>query len=141
MNKNEICTSRTGKCVSRWTDPTDATIYCIASDYNYTMVTGTQFNCKTVLWDQRKPDYVQVTISQPTNVSINVSINNFSNAFFQLYFIHLERMSSPVYSVSFDSCHLYGATDRTVVEVKFSGQSTFKNNYRAIMKYDSFRQN
>lgn len=103
---------RIGKCVSYWSDPTDATIYCISSDYNYTMVTGTQFNCKAVLWDQRKPQYVQ------------------------LYFMNLRRMSSPVYSVSFDSSHLYGATDQTVIEVKFSGQPNIKQNYREIMKYE-----
>ncbi|KAJ8684288.1 hypothetical protein QAD02_020080 [Eretmocerus hayati] len=105
---------RTGKCVSHWTDPTDATIYCIASDYNYTMVTGTQFNCKAVLWDQRKPQYIQ------------------------LYFMNLRRMSSPIYSVSFDSSHLYGATDQNVVEVKFTGEPNTKKNYREIMKYDNF---
>ncbi|XP_058803734.1 F-box/WD repeat-containing protein 4 [Phymastichus coffea] len=105
---------RSGRCVSYWTDPTDATIYSISSDYNNTMVTGTQFNCKAVLWDQRNPQYVQ------------------------LYFMHLQRMSSPIYSVSFDSSHLYGATDQNVVEVKFTGEPSIKKNYREIMKYGTF---
>ncbi|OXU29066.1 hypothetical protein TSAR_015181 [Trichomalopsis sarcophagae] len=104
---------RVNKCVGVWSDPTDATIYCISSDYNYTMVTGTQFNCKAVLWDQRRPQYVQ------------------------LYFMNLRRMSSPIYSVSFDSSHLYGATDQNVIEVKFSGEPNVKKNYREIMKYDA----
>ena len=49
--------------------------------------------------------------------------------------MNLRRMSSPVYGISFDSCHLYGATDQTVVEVKFSGQPNIKKNYREIMNY------
>ncbi|XP_014208190.1 F-box/WD repeat-containing protein 4 [Copidosoma floridanum] len=103
---------RTGNCVGCWSDPTDATVYSISSDYNYTMVTGTQFNCKAVLWDQRKTNYIQ------------------------LYFMNLRRLSSPVYSVSFDSCHLYGATDQNVVEVKFTGKPNVDKNYREIIKYE-----
>lgn len=53
-----IC--RAGKCVAQWPDPTDATTYCLATDYNNTIVTGTQFNCKAVLWDQRQTNFVQV---------------------------------------------------------------------------------
>lgn len=55
-----------------------------------------------------------------------------------MYFMNLRRLSSPVYSVSFDSCHLYGATDQTVVEVKFSGEPEVKKNYREIMNYRIF---
>jgi len=43
-------------------DPCDATLYCIASDNQYTMITGTQYNCLAILWDQRKTDFVQVLI-------------------------------------------------------------------------------
>lgn len=53
--------SRTGTCVYSWREPTDATLYCISSDYQYTMITGTKFNCKAVLWDQRQKNYVQVS--------------------------------------------------------------------------------
>lgn len=52
---------RTGTCVYSWPDPTDAAVYCLSSDYYYTMMTGTQFNCKAVLWDQRQKSYVQVS--------------------------------------------------------------------------------
>ncbi|XP_003699653.2 F-box/WD repeat-containing protein 4 [Megachile rotundata] len=103
---------RTGTCVYSWPDPTDATLYCISSDYQYTMITGTKFNCKAVLWDQRQRNYVQ------------------------LYFMNLRRMSSPVYSLSFDSTHLYGATDQHLVELKFSGYSYKECNYKEILKYE-----
>ncbi|XP_031843131.1 F-box/WD repeat-containing protein 4 [Nomia melanderi] len=106
---------RTGTCVSAWGDPTDATVYCISSDYYNTMITGTQSNCKAVLWDQRQKSYVQ------------------------LYFLSLNRMSSPVYCLSFDSSHLYGATDQHVVELTFSGYSYKQNNYREILRYDPIR--
>lgn len=54
---------RTGRCVCSWADPTDATLYCISSDHKYTMITGTQYNCLAVLWDQRQNDFVQVLIN------------------------------------------------------------------------------
>ncbi|XP_003487402.1 F-box/WD repeat-containing protein 4 [Bombus impatiens] len=103
---------RTGTCVYSWREPTDATLYCISSDYQYTMITGTKFNCKAVLWDQRQRNYVQI------------------------YFMNLRRMSSPTYSVSFDSTHLYGATDQHLVELNFSGYSYKKSNYKEILRYE-----
>lgn len=93
-----------------WTDPTDATVYCISTDYSYTMVSGTQYNGKAVLWDQREPKYMQ------------------------LYFMNFRRTSSPVYSISFDSSHLYGATDRQLVEFTFSGYNNRQRDYRDILK-------
>ncbi|XP_076650982.1 F-box/WD repeat-containing protein 4 [Halictus rubicundus] len=102
---------RTGTCVYSWADPTDAIVYCISSDYYNTMITGTQFNCKSVLWDQRQKNYLQ------------------------LYFMNLSRMSSPVYCLAFDSTHLYGATDQQLVELKFSGYSYKETNYKNILRY------
>jgi len=58
---------RTGRCVCSWVDPCDATLYCIASDNQYTMITGTQYNCLAILWDQRKNDFVQVLITKLLN--------------------------------------------------------------------------
>ncbi|XP_076678713.1 F-box/WD repeat-containing protein 4 isoform X2 [Andrena cerasifolii] len=108
---------RTGTCVYSWPDPTDATLYCLSSDYCYSMIAGTQFNCKTVLWDQRQKNYVQ------------------------LYFLNLCRMSSPVYGLSFDSSHLYGATDQHLVELTFSGYSYKETNYKEILNYEQVRLN
>ncbi|XP_035735166.1 F-box/WD repeat-containing protein 4-like [Vespa mandarinia] len=102
---------RCGMCVSSWADPTSATLYCISSDYQHTLVSGTQFNCKAVLWDQRQKHYIQ------------------------LYFMNL-RMSSPIYSISFDSCHLYGATDQHLAELTFSGYSYEEINYREMLTYE-----
>ncbi|KAK0165199.1 hypothetical protein PV328_003736 [Microctonus aethiopoides] len=101
---------RTGTCVASWGDPTDATLYCISTDYNYTMVTGTQYNGKAVLWDQRESKYIQ------------------------LYFMNFRRASSPVYSIAFDSSHLYGATDRQLVEFTFAESNHRQRDYRDILR-------
>ncbi|XP_076175305.1 F-box/WD repeat-containing protein 4 [Ptiloglossa arizonensis] len=108
---------RTGTCVYSWPDPTDAAVYCLSSDYYYTMMTGTQFNCKAVLWDQRQKSYVQI------------------------YFMDLCRMSSPVYCLGFDSTHLYGATDQHLVEFTFSGYSYKETNYKEFLRYEQIRSN
>lgn len=50
--------------------------------------------------------------------------------------MNLRRMSSPTYSVSFDSTHLYGATDQHLVELNFSGYSYKKSNYKEILRYE-----
>ncbi|KAI4477377.1 hypothetical protein M0804_012763 [Polistes exclamans] len=102
---------RSGMCVSSWGDPTSATLYCISSDYNYTLVSGTQFNCKAVLWDQRQKQFAQI------------------------YFLNWRR-SSPIYSIAFDSCHLYGATDQHLTELTFSGYAYNELNYKEMLTYE-----
>lgn len=103
---------RCGMCVSSWPDPTNATLYCISSDYQHTLVTGTQFNSKAVLWDQRQKNYVQ------------------------FFFLNQSRLSSPIYSISFDCNHLYGAVDQHLVALKFSGYSYTEINYKGILTYE-----
>ena len=49
--------------------------------------------------------------------------------------MNLRRISSPVYSLCFDSTHLYGATDQHMVELKFSARCNKETNYREILKY------
>lgn len=101
---------RIGKCIGAWTDPTDATVYCLSTDHNFTMLSGTQFNGKSVLWDQRQNKYIQ------------------------LFFIKdLRGKQSPVYSVSFDSSHIYGATDRQLVEFSFLGNHNKTKDYRHMI--------
>lgn len=100
---------RTGKCVASWADPTDATVYCLSSDYKHTMLSGTQYNGKSVLWDQRHRKYIQ------------------------LYFMNFRSTSSPVYSISFNSTHIYGATDRQLVEFSFLGNHKEIKDYRYMI--------
>lgn len=102
---------RTEKCVSSWADPNDAALYCISSDYQYSIITGTQHACAAVLWDQRMCNFVQ------------------------LYFINSQTfpLRSPIYSLRFDSSHLYCALDRHLVKLNFSGQSCQRNNYKQFL--------
>ncbi|XP_014469706.1 PREDICTED: F-box/WD repeat-containing protein 4 isoform X2 [Dinoponera quadriceps] len=103
---------RCGRCVNSWADPTDATLYCISSDYHNTMIAGTQFNCMAVLWDQRQREYMQ------------------------LYFMKCpgNRNKSPIYSLDFDSTHLYCTTDRYLVELDFYGNTKQSFNYNGMIK-------
>ncbi|XP_018047796.1 PREDICTED: F-box/WD repeat-containing protein 4 [Atta colombica] len=104
---------RTGRCVCSWVDPCDATLYCIASDNQYTMITGTQYNCLAILWDQRKTDFVQ------------------------MYYVNSQESSrrSPIYSLQFDSTHLYCATDKRMIELNFSLRSNQKHDYKSLFAY------
>lgn len=66
----------------------------------------------------------------------NVTLYYVHNTFLQFYFMNLRRMSSPIYSLSFDSTRLYGATDQHLVELNFSGYSYKESNYKEILKYE-----
>jgi len=101
---------RTGRCVCSWADPTDATLYCVSSDHQYTMIAGTQYNCLAVLWDQRMNDFVQ------------------------MYYVNSRGSSrrSPIYSLQFDSTCMYCATDRHLFELTFSTRSCQKLDYKSL---------
>ncbi|XP_050449456.1 F-box/WD repeat-containing protein 4-like [Cataglyphis hispanica] len=99
---------RTEKCVSSWADPNDAALYCISSDHQYSIITGAQHGCAAVLWDQRMCNFVQ------------------------LYYVNSRtvHLISPIYSLRFDSSHLYCALDRRLAKLSFSGQSCQRYNYK-----------
>ncbi|CAL1674195.1 unnamed protein product [Lasius platythorax] len=98
---------RIGKCVASWADPNDAAIYCISSDYQHSIVTGTQNNGAAVLWDQRKCNFVQI------------------------YFVSGQmNHSSPIYSLQFDSNYLYCALDQCLARLNFSHYSSKKNDIK-----------
>lgn len=50
------------------------------------------------------------------------------------------RLSSPVYSLRFDSSHLYCATDKYIFESTFSGNCYEEQNYKQIITYDKFNE-
>ncbi|KAL4232160.1 F-box/WD repeat-containing protein 4 [Mactra antiquata] len=85
---------RTQQCVASWQEPFDSTLYCIQTDGNVAMVTGTARYGMSRLWDKRKTESVQE------------------------YFM---SQRSPVYSVAFDSYKLYAALDSSINMLKFSG--------------------
>lgn len=86
--------TRSGQCVYEWEDPFDTTLYCLQSDRDNTIVTGSSRYGMLRLWDKRKSQPVQVYYLGPKN--------------------------SPVYSVTFDSSRLYAALDLSITMADFS---------------------
>lgn len=84
---------RCAQCVREWQEPYDTTLYCLQSDGNAAMITGTARYGMIRLWDKRKQEAVQE------------------------YFL---SQKSPVYSLAFDSSRLYAALDLTVNFMDFS---------------------
>ncbi|XP_053406455.1 F-box/WD repeat-containing protein 4-like [Mercenaria mercenaria] len=84
---------RSGRCVEEWQEPYDTTLYCVQTDRNVTMVTGTARYGMIRLWDKRKSEPVQE------------------------YFL---SQKSPVYSVAFDCSRMYAALDMSINTLDFS---------------------
>jgi len=82
--------------VSVWEDPHDSAINCIASDDNFTMLTGTATHGGVRVWDKRMRRCTQLLFVRPD-------------------------LRSPVYSIGFDSSELFTALDSSVTGFDFSG--------------------
>jgi len=89
---------RVGRCVSScWVDPFGAPGYCLASDLQFSLVCGTAHHARAQLWDKRSSTSVQAYFGRRN-----------------------PRDRSPVYSVSFDPCHLFLAQDSCLNVLDFS---------------------
>lgn len=84
---------RSGSCVQEWHETFDTTLYCIQTDRNNTMVTGTARYGMIRLWDKRKTEPIQ---------KYNLS------------------QKSPVYSVAFDHSRMFAALDMSINTLDFS---------------------
>ncbi|KAF7656774.1 hypothetical protein LDENG_00036180 [Lucifuga dentata] len=73
------------KCMMEWEEPHDSTLYCIQTDGNHMIASGSSYYGVVRLWDKRKTECLQ---------------------FFQLT---SKTVSSPVYCLRFSSSHLYAA--------------------------------
>lgn len=85
---------RTEKCEMMWEEPFDSAVYCVKTDGDCAMLTGTARHGMTRLWDKRATKPVQ------------------------LYYAG--HRSSPVYSLAFDCSHLYLALDISISMLDFS---------------------
>ncbi|KAK7110224.1 F-box/WD repeat-containing protein 4-like [Littorina saxatilis] len=85
---------RTHTCVSSWEDPFDSTLYCLQTDGQCSMLTGTARHGLVRLWDKRQQNHVQIYYSGGQH--------------------------SPVYSLAGSSQHLYVALDMGLYFVDFS---------------------
>ncbi|CAH1784610.1 unnamed protein product [Owenia fusiformis] len=86
---------RTRGLAMTWEESYDAAVYCIKSDHHNSIVSGTALYGVVRLWDKRATKPVQ------------------------LYYSGQRSSSSPVYSLVFDTKHLYVALDRGVHLLNF----------------------
>uniref|UniRef100_A0A8C0G685 F-box and WD repeat domain containing 4 n=1 Tax=Chelonoidis abingdonii TaxID=106734 RepID=A0A8C0G685_CHEAB len=74
----------TRKCVMEWEEPHDSALYCVRSDGNHMIASGSAYYGVVRLWDKRQSRCLQsFSLSSPT--------------------------SSPVYCLRFNTTHLYAA--------------------------------
>ncbi|XP_028323946.1 F-box/WD repeat-containing protein 4 isoform X2 [Gouania willdenowi] len=83
------------KCVMEWEEPHDSTLYCIQTDRNHMIASGSSHYGVLRLWDKRQTSCLQS---------------------FQLSSDHV---SSPVYSLRLDSSHLYAALASSLHSLDF----------------------
>ncbi|XP_034040318.1 F-box/WD repeat-containing protein 4 [Thalassophryne amazonica] len=83
------------KCVLEWEEPHDSALYCIQTDGNHMIASGSAHYGVVRLWDKRQTRCLQ---------------------FFQL---SVDRESSPVYCLRFTSSHLYAALSTALHSLDF----------------------
>ncbi|XP_020493903.2 F-box/WD repeat-containing protein 4 [Labrus bergylta] len=83
------------KCVMEWEEPHDSALYCIQTDGNHMIASGSSYYGVVRFWDKRKTECLQ---------------------FFQL---SSDPVSSPVYCLRFSSSHLYAALATSLHSMDF----------------------
>ncbi|XP_052468927.1 F-box/WD repeat-containing protein 4 isoform X4 [Carassius gibelio] len=82
------------KCVMEWEEPHDSALYCIKTDKNHMIASGSSYYGVVRLWDKRKTRCLQMFQLAPTT-------------------------SSPVYSLCFNTTHLYAALASVLYSLDF----------------------
>ncbi|XP_072293064.1 F-box/WD repeat-containing protein 4 [Eucyclogobius newberryi] len=85
----------TRKCVMEWEEPHDSALYCLQTDGNHMMASGSSYYGVVRLWDKRQSQCLQV------------------------YELSTQRPSSPVYCLRFNSSHLYAALATSLHSLDF----------------------
>ncbi|XP_035462248.1 F-box/WD repeat-containing protein 4 [Scophthalmus maximus] len=83
------------KCVMEWEEPHDSALYCIQTDGNHMIASGSSYYGVVRLWDKRQTKCLQ---------------------FFQL---SSDPVSSPVYCLRLSSAHLYAALATALYSLDF----------------------
>ncbi|XP_072247723.1 F-box/WD repeat-containing protein 4 isoform X3 [Leuresthes tenuis] len=89
------------KCMMKWEEPHDSTLYCIQTDGNHMIASGSSYYGVVRLWDKRQSECLQ---------------------FFQLC---SDPVSSPVYCLRFSSSHLYAALATALHSLDFRQNPTY----------------
>ncbi|KAJ8921765.1 hypothetical protein NQ315_008390 [Exocentrus adspersus] len=105
---------RTGKPEQNFVDPHAAVLYCLDYDYYNTVMVGSQYHGRVILWDIRHPHPVQLYFTNSCRGDSN--------------------KSSPTYSLSFDSECLFTATDRNLNVYNFSVYDGEMQDYSCYLK-------
>ncbi|XP_071090143.1 F-box/WD repeat-containing protein 4-like isoform X2 [Haliotis cracherodii] len=93
---------RTHTCVSTWVEPFDSALYCLATDNDNAIMTGTARHGMTRRWDKRCTNSLQM--------------------------FYTGLCSSPVYSLAFNSRWMYVALDLCTNMVDFTSPATNNRN-------------
>lgn len=98
-----VCTR---KCVMEWEEPHDSALYCIKTDKNHMIASGSSYYGVVRLWDKRQTRCLQMFQLAPTT-------------------------SSPVYSLCFSTTHLYAALASVLYSLDFRtvGSQSWKLPY------------
>uniref|UniRef100_A0A3B3VP21 F-box and WD repeat domain containing 4 n=1 Tax=Poecilia latipinna TaxID=48699 RepID=A0A3B3VP21_9TELE len=83
------------KCVMEWEEPHDSALYCIQTDGNHMIASGSSYYGVVRIWDKRQTKCLQ---------------------FFQL---SSDSLSSPIYCLRFSSSHLYAAVATALHSLDF----------------------
>ncbi|XP_068597216.1 F-box/WD repeat-containing protein 4 [Brachionichthys hirsutus] len=84
------------KCVMEWEEPHDNTLYCIQTDGNHMIASGSSHYGVVRLWDKRQTKCLQY------------------------FHLRSDQWSSPVYCLRFSSTHLYAALATCLHSLDFS---------------------
>ncbi|KAG5830936.1 hypothetical protein ANANG_G00298520 [Anguilla anguilla] len=87
------------KCVMQWEEPHDSALYCIQTDGNHMIASGSSYYGVVRLWDMRQASCLQM-------------------------FYLSSATSSPVYCLRFNASHLYSALATSVCALDFRGPAT-----------------
>lgn len=85
----------TRKCVMEWEEPHDSALYCLQTDGNHMMASGSSYYGVVRLWDKRQSHCLQA------------------------YELSAQRASSPVYCLRFTSSHLFAALATSLHSLDF----------------------
>lgn len=124
-----------------WEEPHDSALYCIQTDGNHMIASGSSHYGVVRLWDKRQAEclqvctvYLQYEIHDITSHTFttsqsrceenkhNAAVKRFHVVFFCVQFFQLtsDSVSSPVYCLRFSSSHLYAALATTLHSLDFS---------------------
>lgn len=91
------------KCVTEWEEPHDSALYCLQTDGNHMMASGSSYYGVVRLWDKRQRECLQV------------------------FELSTQHVSSPVYCLRFNSSHLFAALANSLHSLDFRHSPSYSS--------------